>query len=106
MKFSNFDPRKFILGVAPKILKPVLDTPFQGLLLGKVWTTPTNLGSQRLGVGWSPKNFNEDMPPNFGPFFKITPISDLLNYKGCLYIERPQRFGGEREKKKETSVEK
>jgi len=33
-------PHKFNLGKPPKCLKPVLDTPFQGLLLGKVWTTP------------------------------------------------------------------
>jgi len=28
---------------APKILKPVLDTPFWGILLGKVLTTPPDL---------------------------------------------------------------
>ena len=39
--WANFDhpPCKFFWG-DPKILKPVLDTPFQGLLPGKVWTTP------------------------------------------------------------------
>ena len=37
--WANFDPHNF-LGGAPKILKPVLGPPFQGLLPGKVWTTP------------------------------------------------------------------
>ena len=52
MKFTNFDPlHKFIWG-AHEILKPVLDTPFQGLLVGKVLTTPAALGSQRWGLGF------------------------------------------------------
>jgi len=54
LKFSNFDLRNFFWGGAPKILKPVLGTPFLGLLLGKVWTTPANLGSQCWGF-WSPQ---------------------------------------------------
>jgi len=37
MKFgTKFDPPANIFGGAPKILKPVFDTPFQSLLLGKV----------------------------------------------------------------------
>ena len=63
--WANFEPLQICLGT-PKILKPVLDTPFQDLLLGKVWTTPTlghNIGS--LGL----PNFNGDRPPNFGPNF-------------------------------------
>ena len=41
--WANFDPpHKFFWG-APKISKPVLGTPFQGLLPGKVWTTPLTL---------------------------------------------------------------
>jgi len=35
---------------------------------------------------------------------KITLISDLHSYKGCLSVERPRTLGGKR--KKETSVEK
>ena len=46
---ANFDSPKNFLG-ATKILKPVLGTPFQGLLPGKVRTTPPD----RKGVG---KNF-------------------------------------------------
>jgi len=30
---------------------------------------------------------------------KITPISDLLSYKGCLSVEQPWRFGSERKKR-------
>jgi len=79
-----------------------LDTPFQGLLLGKVWTTTTDLGSQRWG--WlGPPNFNGGRPQILDQISKITPISDLLSYKGCLSIERPWTFGA---KEKKTSVEK
>ena len=46
--WANFDPPQIFWG-APKILKLVLDTPFQGLLLGKVWPTTADLGSQRWG---------------------------------------------------------
>jgi len=35
-------PAKF-LGEAPKILKPVSGTPYQGLLPEKVWTMPLTL---------------------------------------------------------------
>jgi len=39
--------------------------------------------------------------------YKITRISDLISYKGCLSVERPRRFGGERKKRnREISVEK
>jgi len=50
IEITNFDPTQIYLG-APKILKPVLDTdiPFQGLLLGKVWTMPQTLG-HNVGV--------------------------------------------------------
>jgi len=27
---------------------------------------------------------------------KITPISDLLSYKGCLSVERPRTLGGDK----------
>jgi len=38
---TNFDPPpQMYLEGAHKILKPVSDTPFQGLLLGIVWTMP------------------------------------------------------------------
>jgi len=43
-------PSAIFWGKASKILKPVLDTSFRGLLLGKVWTMPTDLGSQHLGL--------------------------------------------------------
>jgi len=36
-----------LFGGAPKILKAVLDTPFQGLSLVKVWTTSPDLRAQR-----------------------------------------------------------
>ena len=44
--WANFDPRPppaNFFGAAPKILKPVLGTSFQGLLPAKVWTTPLTL---------------------------------------------------------------
>ena len=60
--WANFDcPANFFFGGgAPKILKPVLGTPVQGLLLAKVWTTPLTLR------GWeiiSPSNFFGGGPP-------------------------------------------
>ena len=27
---------------------------------------------------------------------KITPVSDLLSYKGCLSVERPRTLGGDK----------
>jgi len=54
LKFTNFDPRKFIWG-APEISKPLLDTvtPFQGILLGKVWTMPPNTrGWENWAIFW------------------------------------------------------
>ena len=36
----NPPPPQIFLGGAPKILKPVLGTSFQGLLPKKIWTTP------------------------------------------------------------------
>jgi len=68
LNLLTLTPHKFIWG-APKILKPVLDTPFQGLLLGKVWTgtTPADLGSQRWERGLGPPNFNGGSSQNFGP---------------------------------------
>ena len=41
--WANFDPLQIFLGGAPKILKPVLGTSFQGLLPEKFWTTPLTL---------------------------------------------------------------
>ena len=54
--WANFDPLQifFLGGGAPKILKPVLGTPFQGLLPEKVWTTPPD-----------PKGGKKFRPPNF-----------------------------------------
>jgi len=34
------------------------------------------------------------------PISKITSISDLLSYKGCLLVKRPCILGGKRKKKK------
>jgi len=64
LAFSNFDPRNFF-GGAPKILKPVFDTPFHGLLLGKVWTMPDDLGSQRWGGSLGTPNFNGGVSHKF-----------------------------------------
>ena len=60
-----------------------------------------------LGGGFGARKFQWGSPPKFWTNFlkKITPISDLLSYKGCLLVERPRRFGGKR-KKEETSVVK
>jgi len=38
--------------------------------------------------------------------YKITRISDLLSYKGCLSVEQPQRFGTKKRKIEKTFVEK
>jgi len=45
--WTNFDPTN-LFGGTPKILKPVLDIPFQGLLLGKVWTMPWPLREWKI----------------------------------------------------------
>jgi len=58
-----------------------------------------------LGV-LGPANFNGGRPQIVDPISEITPISDLLSYKGCLLVERPQTSVGKRKKKKETSAEK
>ena len=59
MKFwTNVDPCKFIWG-APRILKPVLDTPFQGLLPGKIWTTHRPYEGEN---NFAPKFFWEGSP--------------------------------------------
>ena len=55
--WANFDSLQFFFGGgAPKILKPVLGTPFQGLLPKKIWTTPPD-----------PKGLEKNFapPPNF-----------------------------------------
>jgi len=39
-------------------------------------------------------------PKIVDPISKITPISDLLSYKGCLSGERPRTLGDERKKRK------
>jgi len=61
----------------------------------------------KLGVV-GPPNFNGSRPQILDQIYKITPISDLLSYKGCLSVEQPQKSSGKRkkEKKKKTSVEK
>ena len=53
--WANFDPPtdKFFWG-APKILKPVLGSPFQGLLPGKVWTTPPDAKGREKILPLSP----------------------------------------------------
>jgi len=47
-------------------------------------------------------------PPQIvDPISKIAPISDLLSYKGCLYIgPATSNIRRRKEKRKETSVEK
>ena len=50
--WANFDPPQIFLGGAPKILKPVLGTSFQGLLPKKIWTTPPD-----------PKGFGKNFAP-------------------------------------------
>ena len=61
--WANFDPLapQIFLGGAPKILKPVLGTSFQGLLSEKFWTTlPDPKG---LGKNFAPKFFFGGGPP-------------------------------------------
>jgi len=49
-----------------------LDTPFQGLLLGKVWTTPADFGSQRWEFGgMGAPNFNGGRPKFWTKFLKL-----------------------------------
>ena len=49
---------------APKILKPVLGTPFQGLFPEKVWTTPAN--PKGVGKNFAPQFFFEGEGPPKG----------------------------------------
>ena len=51
----NLTPTIFLGGRAPKIWKPVLGTPFQGLLPQKFWTTPSDPNG--LGKNFAPKFF-------------------------------------------------
>ena len=53
--WANFDPLQIFLGEAPKILKPVLGTSFQGLLPEKFWTMPHD--PKGLGKNFAPPNF-------------------------------------------------
>jgi len=39
-------------------------------------------------------------PQNVDPIYKITPISDLLSYKGSLLVEPSRRSVGERKKER------
>jgi len=65
-----------IFGEAPETLKPVVDTPFQGLLLGKVWTTtPDPKGVKKI--------------PKVVEFYLCIP---LLHYKKPPYILHPSYF--------------
>ena len=52
--WANFDPPPNFFGGDPTTLTPVLGTSFQGLLPGKVWTTPLTL-----------KGWEKISPPNF-----------------------------------------
>ena len=74
----------------PKILKPVLDTPFQGLLqnLDHFHNLRVKKFAPEIVMGVAPP------PKKLDPISKITPISDLLSYKGCLSVERPRTVGG------------
>ena len=82
--WANFDHLQIYLRVAPTNLKPVLYTPFQGLLLGKVWTTPADLRAP---------NFNGYRPQILDQISKIAPISDLL---GRGRVKRGSGKGGTR----------
>ena len=97
LKFTNFDPSPQIYLGNPEILKPVLYTPLQGQLMRKVWTTSPTLG-HNVGV-LGPQILMGVAPQVLDQISEITPISDLLSYKGCLSVERPQTLGGRRKKK-------
>ena len=50
------------------------------------------------GGGWRP-HILWGSPQIVDPISKITPISDLLSYEGCLSVERPRTLGGKRKKR-------
>jgi len=50
--------------------------------------------------GLGPPNFNGGRRQILDPIFKITPISDLLSYKGSLLVQPSQRSIGERKRKR------
>ena len=54
--WAKFAPTNFF-GGAPKILKPVLGTPFQGLLLKKLLTTPPDPKGLEKNFAPPPKFF-------------------------------------------------
>ena len=54
-----------------------------------------------IGTTWAvlgPKILMGVAPQILDPICKITPISDLLSYKGCLSVERPRKLGSESKK--------
>jgi len=58
--WANFDPPTIFLGGAPKILKQVLGTTFQGLLPEKFLTTPPD--PKGLGKNFTPQIFWGEPP--------------------------------------------
>ena len=51
-----------------------------------------------------PPNYNGSLPKFWTKFLKLH-LYDLLSYKGCLSVERPRTFGGERKKKLLLKIE-
>jgi len=84
---------------APKILKTGLDTPFQGLLLGKVWTMPAVLGSQRLG-GWGPKILMGGLSPKFWTKFLKLYLYPTFSAIKVAYRSSDLEIRGKRKKER------
>jgi len=108
LEFSKFDfPAIFFWGGgAPKILKPVLDTPFQGLLLETVWTMPADLRSQRWEV-WGLPNFKKSHHKFWTIFLKLQLYPTFSAIKVAYRSSNLEDLRAkEKKRKKETSVVK
>ena len=98
MKFTNFDPLPTnLFGEPPKFYNS-FGYCFTGPIARKsldhapTWVTT-------LGRVWCPQILMGVDPQILDQISKIIPISDLLSYKGCLSVERPRTFGGEKNPK-------
>jgi len=94
-----YPPPANLFRESPQNSKSSFGYSFSGLLLWKVGPC-SHLGSQRWRVGLGPQILIGAGPYIFDQISKITPISDLLSYKGCLSAMRPRTFCSKRKKGK------